>query len=91
MKLIKTRPQYRCDFCRYRAGLVGMTNHEKICWRNPDRFCEYCGNKGYYLEDHGDIEGSVTEKILCPYCSKFKPISNDEEYREFENALNESN
>ncbi len=78
MKLIKTKPKYRCDFCRHSAGIVGMTTHEKICWKNPNRYCEFCKNKGTYVEIHGDLieegDGGLSETLPCGYCSKYKPL-----------------
>lgn len=67
MKLIKTKPRYKCDFCRHTAGLVGMTTHEKICWKNPNRYCDYCKNKGRTYESYGEGLGQY---IDCPFCSK---------------------
>lgn len=46
-----------------------MERHEKICFRNPNRFCEYCENKGYTMEIIA--EGFPAQKTDCPYCASF--------------------
>lgn len=52
-----------------------MELHEKVCFRNPNRFCELCKNKGSYRECYGDYiyEGDcgLGQDVDCPYCSKF--------------------
>lgn len=68
MRLINTRPVYRCDFCRFRATAPTVEKHEKICWLNPNRFCPLCKNKGY-IEDV--IDEGLIHKEPCHYCSKF--------------------
>ena len=47
-----------------------MEAHEKICFRNPKRFCELCKNTGEVVEDiNGD--GSLVHKEPCHWCSQF--------------------
>lgn len=65
MKLVKSKPRYRCDYCKKVAGEVQITNHEKICYKNPDRFCELCQNRKRLYEVEEDRVG-----IPCPYCEK---------------------
>lgn len=43
-----------------------MEKHERRCFRNPNRFCDYCENKGYTTEQ----EDIYTFKQTCPYCAK---------------------
>lgn len=71
MRLIKTKPRYRCDYCRHVcAGESKMAKHEQICWRNPLRHCELCDDTGFTYEDiNGD--GSLVHKEPCYYCSQF--------------------
>ena len=70
MRPVKTRPRFRCDFCRYTSSSVsGMEAHEKRCWRNPDRICGLCGGKQYYDVDYG----GGPEQTPCHYCAKFDP------------------
>lgn len=64
MKPIRTRPKFRCDFCRYTATAPSVENHEKICWLNPNRFCPLCKNTGQTI-----VVDHLTEP--CYYCSKF--------------------
>ena len=72
MKEVKTQKRYKCDFCKRRSTKAVMLLHEKRCYRNPARFCDYCKNKGYTDESvGGDGELSMWEKVDCPYCSKF--------------------
>lgn len=66
--LMKTKPKYRCQFCRYAATLPSVEKHEKICWRNPDRFCPNCKNTGQQYLIGGDGDPMYTEP--CIYCSK---------------------
>lgn len=67
MTPIKTQQRYRCDFCKRTSIKSAMERHEKRCFRNPNRVCDYCNNKGYTVEeivDHYDL------KVDCPYCSR---------------------
>jgi hypothetical protein len=66
VRLIKTLPRYRCDHCRHTATREAMERHERICWKNPDRFCDLCQNKGSY----GDVDGLPV--IPCYWCSQRK-------------------
>lgn len=70
MKLIKTKPRYRCDYCRHTAMQGAMERHEKVCWRNPNRYCEACDNKNFTYIDHGG-DGSLVEKLPCYYCQQY--------------------
>ena len=80
MKTVKTLQKYKCDFCRRRSIKTAMERHEKICFRNPNRYCDYCKNKGYTLETV--LEGYPDEKQDCPYCGSFdaKKLKDIEEY-----------
>lgn len=67
MHLVKTKPRYRCDFCRTIRTKEAMVAHEQRCWRNPDRFCVFCENTG--LDDQyllGQLP--IVQKDLCRYC-----------------------
>ena len=47
-----------------------IERHEKICYRNPNRFCELCENTGKvsnYIDEH------IIQEIPCPFCSNFDP------------------
>jgi len=44
-----------------------MELHERRCFRNPNRFCDFCENNGYTIETENDIDF----KQSCPYCSSF--------------------
>lgn len=68
MKLVKTMPRYKCDFCKKKLTKAAMIIHEKICYRNPDRLCDYCDNKGFITEHY---DNGMTQEINCPYCSTF--------------------
>lgn len=69
MKEVKTQKRYKCDFCKKRSTKAVMDLHEKRCYRNPNRFCDFCENKGYTEEYYEDV--GTTQKVDCPYCSKF--------------------
>jgi hypothetical protein len=57
-----------------------MEIHEKRCYRNPKRFCDYCDNKGFIVEYY---DQGMTQEINCPYCSAFdKKILKEIEDRE---------
>ena len=79
MRLVKTRPKYRCGFCRFTATEKTVVKHEGFCFRNPNRFCDWCKNKGFTVECHGDLvedgDCGLSEEYPCPFCSKFKPLS----------------
>lgn len=69
MKAVKTMQKYKCDFCKKRSIKTAMERHEKVCFRNPNRFCDYCENKGYTWET--ELEGYPSHKVDCPFCSRF--------------------
>ena len=66
--------KYKCDFCKRRSTKSAMERHEKICFRNPNRYCDYCKNKGEYTECYGDVlydgDCGIYQTFPCPYCSK---------------------
>jgi hypothetical protein len=84
MKPVKTLPKFKCDFCKRRAVKWVMELHEKRCFRNPNRFCDYCENKGFtheHIVGDGINEEAYYQDIPCPYCSakdeqKTKEIDN---------------
>ena len=77
MKPVRTLQKYKCDFCKRRGIKTAIEKHEKICFRNPDRYCELCHNTGEVTEDiSGD--GSLVSREPCVYCSKFDPKMLDE-------------
>ena len=69
MKEVKTQKRYKCDFCSKRSVKRAMEIHEKRCFRNPNRFCDFCENAGYTMITV--LEGYPDKKQDCPYCSKF--------------------
>ena len=72
MKPVKTLQKYKCDFCKKRGIKSATERHEKICFRNPHRYCDLCHNRGELFDDiNGD--GSLVSHEPCPYCSKFDP------------------
>lgn len=85
MKLVKTMPKYKCDFCNRRSTRATMELHEKRCYRNPNRFCDACDNTRFV-----DAGADVPGELPCPYCSKFDPKQLKEiEEREYNQAINE--
>ncbi len=94
MKPVRTQQRYKCDFCKRKSAKTSMIAHEKICFRNPNRFCELCQNKGSYTEVHGDLieegDGGLSEEIECIYCSKFdKKMLKEIEKREKSEVVEE--
>lgn len=86
MQKVKTQQRYKCDFCKKRSVKSVMALHERRCYRNPNRFCDYCENKGFIIETN--FEGFSSEvKIDCVYCSKFNP-EQLEEIKTRESRLN---
>lgn len=69
MRLIKSKPRYKCDFCQHTSTESAMKAHEKRCWKNPDRYCDLCKNKGSYEVDIGFPYNNPIEK--CWYCEKY--------------------
>lgn len=69
MKEVKTQKRYKCDFCKKRSVKRVIELHEKRCFRNPNRFCDFCENKGYTMEEI--VEDYSPQKVNCPYCSSF--------------------
>jgi len=69
MKEVRTQQKYKCDYCKKRGVKHYMISHEKMCFRNPNRFCDYCNNEGFTMETI--LEGYGDTKVDCPYCSSF--------------------
>jgi len=67
MKPVKTIQRYKCDFCKKRTVKWVMEIHERRCFRNPNRYCDFCENKGFTMDE----ENGYSFKQPCPYCSKF--------------------
>ena len=84
MKPVKTIQKFKCDFCKKRLVKSVMEIHEKRCFRNPKRFCDFCVNKGFTVEESDPINcPGCTQKLPCPYCEKFdKKILKEIEERE---------
>lgn len=81
MKKVRIIQRYKCDFCQRRSIKHVIVLHEKRCFRNPDRFCDYCDNRGYTMEIL--LDGYPEQKQDCPYCKGFnkytlKAIEEDE-------------
>lgn len=70
MKIVKTLQKYKCDFCKKRSIKSAMERHEKVCFRNPNRFCPECKNTG-------EVEVVLVEHYTsvepCRFCSQFNP------------------
>ena len=60
MRMVKTRPRFRCDFCRKVLTEAAMERHERMCWNNPERYCGLCENTGV-SDEHG---------TPCYFCSQ---------------------
>ncbi len=73
MKAVITQQKYKCDFCKRRSVRAAMEKHEKRCFRNPNRFCDTCENKGFTIEgENWNADYKVYEhkrEVACPYCS----------------------
>lgn len=89
MKPVKTLPKFKCDFCKRRSTKSAMERHEKVCFRNPNRYCEYCDNRGETDEVFGDVmydgDGGLHGPVPCPWCSredKAKTTAIDKYYEE---------
>ncbi|MGY3406082.1 hypothetical protein ACVWZV_002195 [Bradyrhizobium sp. GM5.1] len=66
-----------------------MAKHEPRCYRNPNRFCDHCENKGYTEEYEDNVGASY--HVDCSYCAKFSSKTNqeiEEREREKMQALN---
>jgi len=70
MKKVKTQQRYKCDFCKKRSIKHIIELHEKRCFRNPKRFCDYCENKGF-TKEFDEENGVGSYNLDCPYCSSF--------------------
>ena len=81
MEKVRTMQKYKCDYCQKRSVKHVIEKHEKRCYRNPNRFCDYCDNKGYTMVDVADYH---TIKVDCPYCKKF----DEKMLKEIENREN---
>ncbi len=68
MKPVKTQPRFKCDFCKKRSTKTAMERHERRCFRNPDRYCDFCENQGFTWETV--LENYPDAKMDCPYCGR---------------------
>lgn len=69
-------PRFKCGFCKRRSTKSVMEKHEKRCFRNPNRFCDYCQNKGFtheHIVGDGINEEAFYQDVPCPFCSKRDP------------------
>jgi len=82
MKAVITRQKYKCDFCKKRGIKTAMEKHERRCFRNPNRFCDYCKNKGE-TDEGVDI---YTHMVPCPYCSQ-RDLAKEKAIKEYEAGL----
>lgn len=76
MKEVRVMKKYKCDFCKRRSIKSAMEKHERRCFRNPNRFCDYCENKGFthdWLAGDGINEPAYYKDTPCLYCSKRDP------------------
>jgi len=69
VKHVNTKPRYRCDFCKHVSTESAMKRHERICWKNPNRYCDNCNNTG--KQDVDTDAGTFQDD--CFYCSKRSP------------------
>lgn len=80
MKAVTTMQKYKCDFCKKRGIKSSMERHEKICFRNPDRFCTLCKNTGTV---HVFVDYNMGYDEPCIFCAKFdKQMLSEIEARE---------
>lgn len=64
LRSIKTLPRFHCDYCSHTSTEKAMIAHEKICWLNPNRYCDSCKNEGVYAGENGLPDEP------CYYCDK---------------------
>lgn len=67
MQPVRTIQKYKCDFCKRRSVKHVIAVHEKRCYRNPNRYCDFCENTGYIEQ----TENGQPYKTDCPYCAAF--------------------
>lgn len=70
MKPIRTQPRFRCDFCKKAGGARAIKAHEKICFKNPKRWCDLCENQGYFTEGFEDPT-IPSQRYDCNFCHKW--------------------
>lgn len=78
MKEVRTRPRFRCDFCKKITGHHAMLRHERICYYNPNRQCERCFGEGRYWQSTGnpacpEIDVECTACTLVDKLKKERP------------------
>lgn len=73
MKLVKSKPKYKCDFCRRQSTKNAMEKHEKRCYLNPNRFCDACENTGIATVERAypPYYGVEYEEVECTFCKKY--------------------
>lgn len=81
---VKVQKRFKCDFCNRRSTKSAMEKHEPTCYRNPDRVCRNCDNKGFTMQRPLPEYPEIKED--CVYCGKFdKKMLEEIEAREKEN------
>lgn len=74
MRPVKSKPRFRCDFCKHVSTKDAMIRHERRCWKNPNRYCETCENTGKMFIDEGMGHSGYVD---CWACSQFDPMKLD--------------
>ena len=76
MRPVKTKPRFGCDFCKHTATAPTMAKHEKRCYRNPDRVCDWMGCDGNGTIDTGCDGYTDGPKFAeCPHCAIAKEMA----------------
>ncbi|HXE63169.1 MAG TPA: hypothetical protein VN519_06485 [Bryobacteraceae bacterium] len=83
MREVKTKPRFRCDFCKRTGTKWTITLHEQRCFKNPNRFCDACGNTGKIMgrdscqkpvEHEFGLNCDCPMTLIedCPYCERYR-------------------
>lgn len=80
---VKTLPRFKCGFCKKRGVGYAIERHERRCFRNPNRFCDFCENKGYVTEY--EPENGSTADWPCQFCEK-RDLKMEKEIADYEAA-----
>ena len=68
-----TKRRFRCDFCENPKTYYtekGCLKHESICYENPNRDCDTCGNDGWVDEVSGFGTTDLRKCYSCQYAEE---------------------
>lgn len=74
MRRVRPFTRFRCDYCRKTGGARSITRHERVCYKNPNRFCPLCENDKNGIWVAGDGRTEPAYYMPCDACEISKRL-----------------